>query len=117
MGANQNDYSRNFTPSEFEAFGADRGKQLYEALEAAAKRGVKIRVLNGNGISADKNEIDIIKHLYPDAVDVQLYDPPTGMAVALCTRNSGYSTTAGSMSAVRIWIGSHLRKSKKWVLR
>merc|ERR1711971_254292 len=75
LAANKADQQRNFTPAEFEALGANKGKHLLDALRAAAKRGVKLRALCGQGIASsdERNEIDKIKALYPQNVEVQVY--------------------------------------------
>jgi len=68
--------NRNFTAEQYEHFGRDKGVGLFEALRAAAKRGVQIRVLGGAGISSDERgkEIDVIIEEYPSKVALQLYN-------------------------------------------
>ena len=53
-----------FSDEQFDEFGAGYGKQLYEALREAAKRGVQIRILQSRGFEDDKT-----KEITPPNID------------------------------------------------
>lgn len=60
-----------FTDEQFAAMGAGTGRALYDALHAAAARGVHIRILQSPGFSTAKQESDTLRDAFPDAVAIQ----------------------------------------------
>ena len=67
----QGDDEKGFTDAQFTAMGAGTGRALYDALGAAAARGVKIRILQSPGFSGEKQESDLLRSNYPTAVAIQ----------------------------------------------
>jgi phospholipase D3/4 len=63
-----------FTESRFEAFGAEAGRALHQALRDAAARGVAVRILQGPGFSSHKQESDTLQEEFPDPVSVHTVD-------------------------------------------
>lgn len=61
---------KGFTDAQFAAMGAGTGRALYDALSAAAARGVRIRILQSPGFSGQKQESDALRDAYPDAVSI-----------------------------------------------
>jgi phospholipase D3/4 len=62
---------KGFTDAQFAAMGAGTGRALYDALRAAAARGVRIRVLESPGFSGQKQESDVLRDESPGAVSIQ----------------------------------------------
>jgi phospholipase D3/4 len=61
---------KGFTPEELDAMGAGAGRSLYEALRAAAQRGVCIRILQSPGFSGHKQESDALQADFPDRISI-----------------------------------------------
>jgi phosphatidylserine/phosphatidylglycerophosphate/cardiolipin synthase-like enzyme len=61
---------KGFTPEQLDAMGAGAGRALYEALRAAAERGVRIRILQGPGFSGDPQESDTLRADFPDRISI-----------------------------------------------
>ncbi len=61
---------KGFTDEQFAAMGAGTGRDLYEALRAAAARGVKIRILESPGFSGAKQESAVLHDEFPDAISI-----------------------------------------------
>lgn len=65
------DDEKGFTDKQFDAMGAGTGRALYDALRAAAGRGVQIRILESPGFSGGaKQESATLKEDFPDAVSI-----------------------------------------------
>lgn len=62
---------KGFTDAQFAAMGAATGRALYDALRAAAARGVRIRILQSPGFSGQKQESDALCDECPGAVTIQ----------------------------------------------
>ncbi len=62
---------KGFTDAQFAAMGAGTGRALYDALRAAAARGVRIRILQSPGFSGQKQESDLLRDECPAAVSIQ----------------------------------------------
>jgi len=62
---------KGFTPEQFERMGAGAGRALYDALRAAAMRGVTIRILQSPGFSGQKQESDTLREEFPDRVSIR----------------------------------------------
>jgi phospholipase D3/4 len=61
---------KGFTPEQLDAMGAGAGRALYEALCAAAQRGVHIRILQGPGFSGPRQESDALRADFPDRISI-----------------------------------------------
>jgi phospholipase D3/4 len=61
---------KGFTEAQFEELGASTGRALYEALHAAAARGVHIRILQSPGFSGQQQESDVLRQEFPDCVTI-----------------------------------------------
>ena len=61
---------KGFTPEEFDAMGAGAGRALYEALRAAAQRGVHIRILQSPGFSSQQQGSDALQADFPDPISI-----------------------------------------------
>jgi phospholipase D3/4 len=59
-----------FTPEQFQKLGADTGKALLDALTDAAKRGVRIRILQSPGFQGGQQESDTLQQQFPQAVSI-----------------------------------------------
>jgi phospholipase D3/4 len=64
------DDEKGFTPEQLEAMGAGAGRALYEALRAAAQRGVHIRILQSPGFSGPRQESDTLQAEFPDRISI-----------------------------------------------
>jgi len=64
------DDEKGFTPEELDAMGAGAGRALYEALRAAAQRGVRIRILQSPGFFGHKQESDALQADFPDRISI-----------------------------------------------
>ena len=64
------DDEKGFSADDFETMGAGTGKALFDALDAAAARGVKIRILQSPGFSAAKPESDTLHDRHPDVITI-----------------------------------------------
>src|SRR6516225_6119864 len=65
---------KGFTPQQLDELGASAGRALYEALCAAAQRGVRIRILQGPGFSGPRQESDALQADFPDRISIQSVD-------------------------------------------
>lgn len=65
------DDEKGFTDEQLVDMGVGTGRALYDALQAAAARGVQIRILEGPGFSGAKQESDALREAYPDKVSIQ----------------------------------------------
>ena len=61
---------KGFTPEQLDAMGAGAGRALYEALRAAARRGVHIRILQSPGFSGKKQESDALLAEFPQQISI-----------------------------------------------
>ncbi|HVI13431.1 MAG TPA: phospholipase D-like domain-containing protein, partial [Pseudolabrys sp.] len=68
------DDEKGFTPEELDAMGAGAGRVLYEALRAAAQRGVRIRILQSPGFSGHRQESDALQADFPDRISIHSAD-------------------------------------------
>jgi len=68
------DDEKGFTPEELDAMGAGAGRVLYEALRAAAQRGVRIRILQSPGFSGHKQESDALQADFPNRISIHSVD-------------------------------------------
>jgi phospholipase D3/4 len=68
------DDEKGFTPEELDAMGAGAGRVLYEALRAAAQRGVYIRILQSPGFSGHKQESDALQVEFPNQISIHSVD-------------------------------------------
>jgi phospholipase D3/4 len=68
------DDEKGFTPEELDAMGAGAGRALYEALRAAAQRGVRVRILQGPGFSGPRQESDALQADFPDRISIHSVD-------------------------------------------
>jgi len=64
------DDEKGFTPEQLDEMGAGAGRALYEALRAAAQRGVHIRILQGPGFSSHRQESDALQADVPDRISI-----------------------------------------------
>jgi phospholipase D3/4 len=64
------DDEKGFKPEELDAMGTGAGRALYEALRAAAQRGVHIRILQGPGFSGPRQESDALQADFPDRISI-----------------------------------------------
>ncbi len=55
-------------------YGAQEGQDLYDALLAAAARGVKIRIVESPGFDSADDESGALKKAYPDRVEIRRID-------------------------------------------
>src|SRR5271169_3964495 len=62
------DDEQGFTEKQFVQMGANAGRALFEALRAAAKRGVQIRILESPGFSGQKQESETLRDEFPKQV-------------------------------------------------
>ena len=62
---------KGFTDAQFDQMGAGTGRALYDALGAAAARGVRIRILQSPGFSGQTQESDTLRQQHPDAITIQ----------------------------------------------
>jgi phospholipase D3/4 len=65
------DDEKGFTPEELHVMGACAGHALYQALRAAAERGVRIRILQSPGFSDRKQESDLLQASFPDRISIR----------------------------------------------
>ena len=64
----KSDDEKGFTTAQLEAMGAGAGSALYEALREAARRGVRIRILQSPGFSGQKQESDMLQAEFPERI-------------------------------------------------
>ncbi len=64
------DDEKGFTAAQFEALGAAAGSALYQALRDAARRGVRIRILQSPGFSGQEQESETLQRDFPDRVSI-----------------------------------------------
>jgi phospholipase D3/4 len=65
---------KGFTAAQFEDMGAGAGRALYQALRAAAARGVHIRILQSPGFSGQKQESETLRAEFPDRISIHPID-------------------------------------------
>jgi phospholipase D3/4 len=63
-----------FTEAQLDEMGASHGRALYQALRAAAQRGVRIRILQGPGFSGQKQESEALQTEFPDRISIHSVD-------------------------------------------
>ena len=101
---------KTFSALEMSTFGADRGTQLLFALQNAASRGVKIRILTGpqqgGGTTSLPREVQLLVDGAPEYVTARCWSGPSGMAAVFCTRKCGFLTLAIFMWEAQIWTGN-----------
>lgn len=68
------DDEKGFTDAQLEAMGAGAGRALYQALRAAAARGVSLRILQSPGFSGQKQESDTLLAEFPASVSIHSVD-------------------------------------------
>ncbi len=64
------DDEKGFDAAALDKMGAGTGRALYEALRAAARRGVKIRILQSPGFSGGEQESEKLRKEFPDAISI-----------------------------------------------
>ena len=64
------DDEKGFDTDKLDKMGAGTGRALYESLRAAAKRGVRIRILQSPGFSAGKQESETLREESPDQISI-----------------------------------------------
>ena len=92
------EFKQFFSDDEMKKFNADWGVQIYQALEDALKRGIKVRVLESPGFGGSDEALALQKK-YPDLLQIQIVNmkaPPGGTAA-----NSWYG---GGIMHQKIWI-------------
>jgi phospholipase D3/4 len=62
------DDENGFTEAQLDEMGASHGRALYQALRAAAARGVCIRILQSPGFSGQNSESDALQMEFPDRI-------------------------------------------------
>ncbi|MBL8684613.1 MAG: hypothetical protein JNK05_35890 [Myxococcales bacterium] len=67
----EGDDERGFSEEQFERMGAGTGRALLDALRDAARRGVRIRILESPGFSGKPQESATLRAEHPDAVSIQ----------------------------------------------
>ncbi len=60
-----------FTEEQLEALGASYGETLFKALEQAAERGVKLRIIQSPGFEGNAVESQTLKDKYPGQVEIR----------------------------------------------
>jgi phospholipase D3/4 len=70
------DDEKGFTPEQLDAMGAGTGRALCQALQSAAQRGVRIRIVQSPGFSRDKQEShkqesDVLQASFPDRISIR----------------------------------------------
>ncbi len=65
------DDEKGFTAQQFDAMGAATGRNLFEALRDAARRKVRIRIVESPGFSGKRQESTDLKEAFPDCVTVR----------------------------------------------
>ena len=68
------DDEKGFTPEELDVMGAGTGRALYEALRAAAERGVRIRILQSPGFSDKMQESNLLQADFSDRILIHSVD-------------------------------------------
>jgi phospholipase D3/4 len=68
------DDEKGFTDAQFEAMGAGAGRTLYQNLREAARRGVRIRILQSPGFSGQKQESDTLQAEFPERISINSID-------------------------------------------
>ena len=64
------DDEKGFDADKLDRMGANYGRALYDSLRAAAKRGVKIRILEAPGFSGGKQESATLREEFPDRIEI-----------------------------------------------
>jgi len=62
-----------YSPQQKKHFGTDRGKQIYDALLNAAKRGVQLRIISEHRLSGVE-ELEAMQQQYPNQVSFRLWN-------------------------------------------
>ena len=65
---------KGFTAEQLARMGADTGRALYEALRAAALRGVRIRILQSPGFGGGRQESDTLREEFPGQISIHLVE-------------------------------------------
>src|SRR5687768_3970911 len=65
-----------FSEAQFDAFGAGAGKALYGALQDAAARGVRIRILQSPGFGGGKQESAELQAQHPYQIEIHEINLP-----------------------------------------
>jgi phospholipase D3/4 len=68
------DDEKGFTDAQLDAMGAGAGRTLYQNLRDAARRGVRIRILQSPGFSGQKQESETLQCEFPDRVSIYQID-------------------------------------------
>jgi phospholipase D3/4 len=61
---------KGFTAAQFQALGAAAGSALYQTLRDAARRGVRIRILQSPGFSGQEQQSETLQREFPDCVSI-----------------------------------------------
>jgi phospholipase D3/4 len=70
----KSDDEKGFTAAQLEAMGAGAGRTLYQNLREAARRGVRIRILQSPGFSGQEQESETLQREFPDRVSIYSID-------------------------------------------
>src|SRR5215475_1170089 len=65
---------KGFTAEQLAGMGSDTGRALYEALRAAALRGVRIRILQSPGFGGGRQESDTLREEFPGQISIHLVE-------------------------------------------
>jgi phospholipase D3/4 len=68
------DDEKGFTAAQLEAMGAGAGMALYQSLREAARRGVRIRILQSPGFSGQPQESETLQAEFPDGISINSID-------------------------------------------
>src|SRR5260221_14765595 len=68
------DDEKGFTPEQLDAMGAGAGRALYEALRAAAQRGVRIPIPQCPAVLRRTPEADAVPAHFPDRISIHSLD-------------------------------------------
>jgi phospholipase D3/4 len=68
------DDEKGFTAAQLEAMGAGEGSALYQELREAARRGVRIRIVQSPGFSGQKQESETLQAEFPDRISIYSID-------------------------------------------
>lgn len=96
--SNECKYRQFFSSQQMKEMGADIGTQLYQALEDALQRGVKVRVVESPGFGG-KDEAMTLQTKYPNNLQIRIVNmkaPPEGTAA-----NSWYG---GGIMHAKLWL-------------
>jgi phospholipase D3/4 len=68
------DDEKGFTVEQLDEMGASAGRALFDALRAAAERGVRIRIVQSPGFSGRKKESETLQAEFPDRISIHPVD-------------------------------------------